>query len=802
MTAGAPRVGWLCTYVPEELIWAAGAVPVRLVPPAGQRSRASPLLPPNLCSYVRICLGLAEQGAFGRLDGVVITNCCNATQRLYDVWKAYRPQELVHYLDVPRRLDDSAVALYLDGLRRLAEDLSSLTGVRATAERLEQAAALYNRKRRLLAELDRARAEGGAPSPAPSELVREHSLRPVEEFLAAAGAAAGSPGGTGPSPSHRPPASPSAGRGGTSRRLRVMVSGGMAFHQDVIGLLEELGGLVVLEDHCLGRRYWQRQVEPGPDPLYCLARAYLEGPPCARMYGRGRLSALEREARRRGVEGVVQNGLQFCDTVLFEAPLLSDLARRLGVPFLALEADYQEGTALGQLRVRVQAFLESAAGLGAPDRAPRGAGSGREAADAGQGTGAGPEPGRSPFCQRLGYVRSIQQHLPLEAIRRLVGFQIDTFCRRIWADRRRYVWTSMVMPPEIFHALGLMPINSELVAGWHASLGLSRDLLIRAEAEGFSVGLCSYHKTALGAVLAGYLPPPRACAVSSNICDGAMKVSEFLEQRFGAGYFLLDLPHRATPRAIDYVAGQFEALVDFLVRETGAEFSPDRLREACRLSNRAREHWIAAHRLRQRAVLMPGNLGMRNLFGTTFLFGSPKAVEVAAELEDELRQRLEQGVRPLGPERCRLLWIHFAPLYRNQLMDYLEQGLGAAIAVDITNHCWWEPLDEDDPYASLARKALSHYYLGGPENRAAVYRGLARDFRVHGAVHFVHAGCRAIPGALQTVRDALEGMGVPMLELSGDCIDSRAYSEEQTRTRLEAFVEMLRGPGAPGEVTV
>ena len=55
----------------------------------------------------------------------------------------------------------------------------------------------------------------------------------------------------------------------------------------------------------------------------------------------------------------------------------------------------------------------------------------------------------------------------------------------------------------------------------------------------------------------------------------------------------------------------------------------------------------------------------------------------------------------------------------------------------------------------------------------------------------MHNGCRAIPGAVWQVRDVADEKGIPFLELAGDCIDPRGFSEEQMKLRLEAFREIL-----------
>ena len=799
--AERPRIGWLCTYVPEELICAAGGDPVRVVAGTETNVPATLYLPTNVCSYVRACLALAADGLYRDLDAVVITNCCNATQRLYDVWATYLRRPVALFLDVPRydATDAAALAFFRGRLARLGGQVAALAGATSTwaEDALTPAIAMVEAKRARLRAAAAATARGDLPAAELAALVRQAFAAPPAAPAALLDGPSDGCGGAGAGDAGAP--TPAARR--RRQTARLIISGGMADHAVILGLLDELGATVVYQDHCLGDRYWERVVDGaaapggagapgGADPLTAVARAYLGGLPCPRMNAAPlRLNTLGRIAEKTRAHGIIHHCLQFCDTTLFEAPLLRDLARRLGMGMLALESDLLQGSGAGQVLTRLEAFVEACGGGDGASTA--GAAAAPAVPDAAQAAASAPTAASSPFCRSIARVRAIQDHLPLEAIRRLVPHQIELFTRSIWVERRSYIWTSMVMPPEMFHAMGLLPVNSELIAGWHASLGLSREALVRAEAEGFSVGLCSYHKTAIGALLDGWLPPPAACVVSSNICDGAMKMSEFVRDRWRAEYFLLDLPHEQGPDAEDYVVGQLKAMAGFLADVTGRRLDEGRLAQACRLSNAARESWLAAHRLRQEAVLMPGSLGMRNLFGTTFLFGSPAAVEVSEALHAELHRRRETGWAPETPPRCRLLWIHFAPLYRNSFLDYLENGLGAAIVVDITNHVWWDALDPQDPYRSLARKALGHYYLGGPAERVSVYQGLARRFGVDGAVHFLHAGCRAIPGAVHLVKDALAAVGVPLLELHGDCIDSRGFSDEQARTRLEAFIEMM-----------
>jgi benzoyl-CoA reductase/2-hydroxyglutaryl-CoA dehydratase subunit BcrC/BadD/HgdB len=68
---------------------------------------------------------------------------------------------------------------------------------------------------------------------------------------------------------------------------------------------------------------------------------------------------------------------------------------------------------------------------------------------------------------------------------------------------------------------------------------------------------------------------------------------------------------------------------------------------------------------------------------------------------------------------------------------------------------------------------------------------LARSYRADGVVHFSHRGCKALTGGFPFVARALRAAGIPVLELSGDCVDDRSAAAAPWRSRLEAFAEML-----------
>ena len=113
---GKKIFGWLCTYVPEELIVAAGALPVRITGYGRETELddGNAYLYINNCSFSRSCFQRGLRGDYSFLDGVVGGSTCDGARRLFDVWRRYIDTPFYQVLTVPRKTTDDAQALYLE----------------------------------------------------------------------------------------------------------------------------------------------------------------------------------------------------------------------------------------------------------------------------------------------------------------------------------------------------------------------------------------------------------------------------------------------------------------------------------------------------------------------------------------------------------------------------------------------------------------------------------------------------------------------------------------------------------------
>ncbi len=130
----------------------------------------------------------------------------------------------------------------------------------------------------------------------------------------------------------------------------------------VPSIIEESGGLIVLDELCTGDRVLGDPVVADERTLRDMVRAVAERYffPCTcpcfspNDERESRLLNLVEEHR---VEGIIYHALRGCHLGLLESTRLELALRRAGVPMLKIESEYDEGD-VEQIRTRVEAFVE------------------------------------------------------------------------------------------------------------------------------------------------------------------------------------------------------------------------------------------------------------------------------------------------------------------------------------------------------------------------------------------------------------------------------------------------------------
>ena len=95
-------LGYFCSYIPEEIIYAAGILPIRVrARTCGDTPLGDAYMSSTTCSYTRCCLELANKKEFDFIDGIISCNCCDQIRRLYDNIRYKAPFKYHYFMGVP-----------------------------------------------------------------------------------------------------------------------------------------------------------------------------------------------------------------------------------------------------------------------------------------------------------------------------------------------------------------------------------------------------------------------------------------------------------------------------------------------------------------------------------------------------------------------------------------------------------------------------------------------------------------------------------------------------------------------------
>jgi benzoyl-CoA reductase/2-hydroxyglutaryl-CoA dehydratase subunit BcrC/BadD/HgdB len=342
-------------YVPEEIIYALRAIPIRLVRGGDPEPLAAAAgdMDRILCPFSRAQYGyrvLEEEPRYQMIDFLVSAITCQHMRRVADVWDLNTDVE-VFRLGVPHAYNTEAgLAYYLEMVKRLKERLETFLGRKTEEEGLREAIVLYNRMRELLKEISFLRENKVPPITGKDFFKLMHSsfyLDPKEmveilESLVVQLRENGKKGG--------------------NARHRILLTGNMLAVGDykVIDMVEEVGGSVVIEQFCGGVRHYLDNINLDGDLLEAIARRYLQGrAPCAFMRpSRERIDMVVNLAKEFKVDGVIWYQLRYCDTYNMEFFYFSTIMKEAGFPVLQLESEY-DVEERGRLLNRIESFMES-----------------------------------------------------------------------------------------------------------------------------------------------------------------------------------------------------------------------------------------------------------------------------------------------------------------------------------------------------------------------------------------------------------------------------------------------------------
>ncbi len=348
LAAGKRVIGVGPYYAPEELVYAAGAIPFGVWGCMGTPTEARKYFPPFYCSLCQTTLEMALSGMLDGLSGYMTTALCDTQRAASQNWRAAVGNKipLIFVSQPQNRATDFGRAYATESYEQVARQVEECAHGIIDDEGLGRAIRLYNEWRAAMREFVKLAGAHPADVSAQERLAvvkagyfmdKAEHLEKVRELNGLLAALPESADGF----------------------KRIVLSGIFENIPAIVEMLDEMGYAVVADDLAKESRAFAMSVAEDEPPLQALACGWcaLEGDSLLYDPEKLHVKKVVELARASQAQGVVLLLAKFCDPEEFDAPLVKAACQQAGIPFLQIEVDQSTET-YEQARTQLEAFAD------------------------------------------------------------------------------------------------------------------------------------------------------------------------------------------------------------------------------------------------------------------------------------------------------------------------------------------------------------------------------------------------------------------------------------------------------------
>ncbi len=402
---------------------------------------------------------------------------------------------------------------------------------------------------------------------------------------------------------------------------------------------------------------------------------------------------------------------------------------------------------------------------------------------------------------------------PIHAVEELRNVATDYYQKLDRASKdpfQKVAWCSSVGPAELLLAFDFKVYYPENHTAMLGSSRIANKYIPVAVAQGYSPEICSYLTSDIGAFLmketpltkayrVEEVPKPDVLVYNTNQCRDIQEWFAFYARTFNVPLLGIHSPkniEEINQSHINYVEEQLKQMSDSLEKISGNDFEKKKLEETVHLSLETSNLWTE---VLETAIVVPSPFtffdGCIHMLPAVVLRGEQISVDYYRLLSQELEERVENGVAAVENEKYRLYWDGM-PIW-GKLRVNSEQFLELRACVVASTYCnsWiFSDLNPQVPFSSMA-KAYTGLFINRSESSKEKYlQEMTKKYQIDGIIFHNARTCpynsNTSYGMPKRIEEQTE---VPNLVIDADLNDLNVYSEEQTKTNIEAFIEQLAG---------
>ena len=360
ISEGGKAIAYTCYHIPEVLLNVDNCFSVRLrAPRTGSMDIATYYLSSYLCGYSKALLERGIEGGYNFLSALIGSESCSEMNRTYEHFELLNLVEndkfFVTIADIPFKIAPHTIKHYANQMQlKVLDRLHENYGVDISEQALRKAVEEHNEICRLITEIGEYRKEENPRITGyefhvinlvtyccPKYLILDKLRETAEELKTR-------------QPDEK-----------KNYRAKVVVVGSEMDDPDFTKLIEESGALVVADRYCFGSLPGREEIKLTDEHnvLEQIVLHYMQTCQCPRYMNqdkvRGRKEYVKQLVEEYNADGVIYEQIKFCEYWGYERALASHImTNEFGIPSVTVDRQYT-ASASGQLRTRVQAFVES-----------------------------------------------------------------------------------------------------------------------------------------------------------------------------------------------------------------------------------------------------------------------------------------------------------------------------------------------------------------------------------------------------------------------------------------------------------
>ncbi len=375
-------------------------------------------------------------------------------------------------------------------------------------------------------------------------------------------------------------------------------------------------------------------------------------------------------------------------------------------------------------------------------------------------------------------------------------------------NNRKVAWCTSIGPCELLLAMGFDVYYPENHGALLGATRTSTDVIPFAVAAGYSPEICSYLTSDIGAYLKGATPLTKAQGLeaipkadvllfNNNQCREVQDWFMFYAREWKVPLVGVNSPRvisEVKESHIQDVVNQMKDIIPTLEEVSGNKFDIDKLKETVGLSKACTIRW---RRVLEYAAHIPTPMTFFDhcihMAPAVILRGTQEALNYYDVLLDELAKWVGEGTAAVPEERYRIYWDGMPIWGRLRMLSDLMIDLQTATVASTYCNSWiFDSLDPEEPFESMARASLECFNVRDEDFKEIYVKEWVDQCKVQGLIFHDAKTCPYNTNSRFGMPQRMQKkLGIPALVIDGDLNDLRCFSEEQTKTNIEAFVEQL-----------